>query len=82
MAQLNNSYWFGARCPLDHAATGLVARSMTPRRHWALHQRRSYTLALLVGRVEYFENAWEGTSTDVGDISLSIYSGLFAYAGW
>ena len=34
------------------------------------------------GRTEYFEDPWEGTSTDVGSLSLSIYSGLFAYAGW
>ena len=25
---------------------------------------------------------FEGTTTDVGELSLSVYSGLFAYAGW
>lgn len=34
------------------------------------------------GEVEYFQNAFEGTSQDVGSISLAFYSGLFAYAGW
>lgn len=35
-----------------------------------------------LGNVEYFENAFEGTTTDVGKLSLAVYSGLFAYAGW
>lgn len=40
-------------------------------------------LALIVmGRTEYFEKPFEDTTTNVGDISLAIYSGLFAYAGW
>ncbi|KAJ8302582.1 hypothetical protein KUTeg_018978 [Tegillarca granosa] len=34
------------------------------------------------GEVEYFQNSFEGTSQDVGSISLAFYSGLFAYAGW
>ncbi|KHJ48470.1 Asc-type amino acid transporter 1 domain protein [Trichuris suis] len=29
-----------------------------------------------------FENPFEGTSTDPRDISLALYSGLFAYNGW
>lgn len=36
----------------------------------------------VLGNVEYFENAFEGTTTDVGKLSLAVYSGLFAYAGW
>jgi amino acid transporter len=35
-----------------------------------------------MGRTEYFENAFENTNTNVGTVSLAIYSGLFAYAGW
>ncbi|KAL5021429.1 hypothetical protein ScPMuIL_000584 [Solemya velum] len=34
------------------------------------------------GEVEYFQNGFENTSTDVGSVSLAFYSGLFAYAGW
>lgn len=34
------------------------------------------------GEIEYFQNSFENTSTDVGQISLAFYSGLFAYAGW
>ncbi|KAK3086473.1 hypothetical protein FSP39_018928 [Pinctada imbricata] len=34
------------------------------------------------GETEYFENAFEDSSKDVGSISLAFYSGLFAYAGW
>ncbi|KAH9499797.1 Large neutral amino acids transporter small subunit 2 [Bulinus truncatus] len=34
------------------------------------------------GEVEHFEGAFEGTHWDVGKISLALYSGLFAYAGW
>ena len=39
-------------------------------------------LLALPGRTEYFEKPFEDTTTDVGEISLAIYSGLFAYAGW
>ncbi len=35
-----------------------------------------------LGKVEYFENAFEDTNHDVGAVSLAVYSGLFAYAGW
>ncbi|XP_055955643.1 Y+L amino acid transporter 2 isoform X2 [Patella vulgata] len=34
------------------------------------------------GETEYFQDAFQGTSTNVGSISLAFYSGLFAYAGW
>jgi len=34
------------------------------------------------GRREYFEKPFEDTTKNVGDVSLAIYSGLFAYAGW
>ncbi|XP_061163232.1 large neutral amino acids transporter small subunit 1-like [Saccostrea echinata] len=34
------------------------------------------------GEVEYFQDAFQNTNTDVGQISLAFYSGLFAYAGW
>jgi len=29
-----------------------------------------------------FENAFEGTATDPGQIAVSFYSGIFSYAGW
>jgi len=37
---------------------------------------------ILSGNVEYFDNVFENTTTDVGKLSLAVYSGLFAYAGW
>ena len=36
----------------------------------------------IAGHMEYFEDAFVGTSQSVGSVSLAIYSGLFAYAGW
>ncbi|XP_025115030.1 large neutral amino acids transporter small subunit 1-like [Pomacea canaliculata] len=35
-----------------------------------------------MGETEYLEMGMESTSSDVGKISLALYSGLFAYAGW
>ncbi|ELU15339.1 hypothetical protein CAPTEDRAFT_201482 [Capitella teleta] len=35
-----------------------------------------------MGRTDYFKDPFADTTSDVGDISLAIYSGLFAYAGW
>lgn len=34
------------------------------------------------GEVEHLQDTFEGTNWDVGKISLALYSGLFAYAGW
>lgn len=34
------------------------------------------------GETEYLEQGMESTNSDVGQISLALYSGLFAYAGW
>jgi len=34
------------------------------------------------GGTKMFHNAFEGTSTDPGQISVSFYSGIFSYAGW
>ncbi|BFZ12894.1 hypothetical protein BsWGS_15933 [Bradybaena similaris] len=34
------------------------------------------------GEVEYFNEPFQDTYSDVGRISLALYSGLFAYAGW
>lgn len=37
---------------------------------------------LAMGSTEQFVKPFEDTKLSVGGISLSIYSGLFAYAGW
>jgi len=34
------------------------------------------------GEYEYFQNAFEDSKSDIGQISLAFYSGLFAYNGW
>lgn len=34
------------------------------------------------GEYEYFQNAFEDSKSDIGEISLAFYSGLFAYNGW
>ncbi|XP_076455001.1 large neutral amino acids transporter small subunit 2-like isoform X2 [Babylonia areolata] len=34
------------------------------------------------GEYEHFQNAFEDSKTDIGEISLAFYSGLFAYNGW
>lgn len=34
------------------------------------------------GNTENFNNAFEGSSTDPGQIAVSFYSGIFSYAGW
>ncbi|XP_013415032.2 large neutral amino acids transporter small subunit 2 [Lingula anatina] len=39
-------------------------------------------VVLIMGKTDSFAEPWEGTTTDVGDVSLALYSGLFAYAGW
>ncbi|KAI0238479.1 Large neutral amino acids transporter small subunit 2 [Lamellibrachia satsuma] len=39
-------------------------------------------ILIIMGRREYFEKPFEDTTKNVGDLSLAIYSGLFAYAGW
>ena len=39
-------------------------------------------IALANGGSKMFENAWEGTATDPGQIAVSFYSGIFSYAGW
>ncbi|KAL4234094.1 Y+L amino acid transporter 2 [Mactra antiquata] len=33
-------------------------------------------------QVESFEEPWDGSTTNVGQIAFSFYSGLFSYAGW
>lgn len=37
---------------------------------------------MLMGHVENFEKPFEGSTTDVGKISVAFYSGIFSYAGW
>ena len=39
-----------------------------------------YQLAL--GKTQYLEEGFEGTSTDFGTIALAFYGGLWAYDGW
>lgn len=39
-------------------------------------------IKLFMGETQQFEKPFEDTKLSIGGISLSIYSGLFAYAGW
>jgi len=39
-------------------------------------------MAFYSGKVTMFDNMWEGTATDPGQIAVSFYSGIFSYAGW
>lgn len=39
-------------------------------------------MAVAEGGMDNFENAFDGTETDPGKISVAFYSGIFSYAGW
>lgn len=49
--------------------------------HTLLPSVLKYVVCFL-GEVEYFNEPFQDTYSDVGRISLALYSGLFAYAGW
>ncbi len=37
---------------------------------------------LFAGRVETFENMFDGTASSPGRWALAFYSGMFSYSGW
>lgn len=37
---------------------------------------------MFMGHVENFEEPFEGSTTDIGKLSVAFYSGIFSYAGW
>lgn len=41
-----------------------------------------YTFCLLLGQYKSLSTGFDGTTENVGDIALAIYSGLWAYGGW
>ncbi len=41
-----------------------------------------YKIIIFIDHNDNFKNAFEGTTSDAGDIALAFYSILFAYSGW
>ena len=37
---------------------------------------------IILGKTQNFQNAFEGTTTEVGDIAVAILNGTYSYGGW
>ena len=39
-------------------------------------------MLFIIGESQSFSNAFEGSTTQPGEIAASFYNGIFSYAGW